>query len=776
MPIPIITGSPGVYIREEDISQQDIPTTTSIAALTFGSRKGTLAPVLKTSPTGFSKEFGPSDLSWSFAHIEALAYFSTQNNNNTSPPALWCQRVVNTDARHAGATVLNLGTGAVGNSGGEILSYINPLPKGTLNGFDGGGQQLFLITLSGALQTADSVSGVISYNSGTTENYGPVVYATSGAATLTALAAAINTAIAGVPPATNGALGSAQLVLGDATRNQILIYGPEGTTIDSITAVLTTTHGTTTAVTRPNNIIDIYAENPGAWADDIGVNISSIDTGVFQRIQLNFSAALITANTVNLAFQVNSNIVTVPTVTFATSNDATLAALATAIQTAITNSVATVIVPTGSGGTNARQITIIAPNAGPGVLNLLSGTVSNGASQATVTSAEVLAGSSAKGTFALNVWQRGNIINPAESYTVSLTEQLDGQGRQLFIVERVNVASGRSQNIRVRINTAAIASGAGIDPAFATQLAPIIWLNGGNDGSLPTNSQIITGWNVFEDNETYRVNLLINGGYTDLSVMQFISSLAGNRQDCMAILDMPSDVQDVDNALNFRTTEMNIDTSYAAVYSPDVEIKDLTTDRLVFVPPSGYVASRYVYTDNNFATWWAPAGVVRGALPNVEGLAQIYKKPDRDVLDRVQINCLRLAKDGSGFVIWGDNTTQVTPSLLSAVNVRRLMLYVENTIASSLERNVFDNNSAQLAFLVQQRLNKFLAIVQNGEGISKFLVLANASNNPAYFADAGQFNVSVYVVPIRAAKTILLDAIVTPSDISFNELIINGIF
>ena len=773
MPIPIITGSAGVYIREEDISQQDIPSTTSIGAIVFGSKKGTLSPILKTSPTGFVKEFGPSDISWSYGHISALAYFSTQNANNTSPPALWCQRAVNTDACHAGATVMNLGAGLLGNQATEILGLINPVPNGTLNGYQGGGRQIYLIKLTEALNTGAAFSGSITYGA-TTIPISPTTFATSHAATMQAILTTINAAIAAVPTVAGGAIGMAGLALNDPSQNMILVYGPEGNTI-TMTASLTGQAGNAATVTLANNIIDIYAENPGDWAEDVGVNITNIDTGIFQRVQLSFSGPLITGNTVSLELMVNGNLVTIPNVVYNTSNDATLIALATAIQTAIPGSTATATIPLGSVGSSARQILIIAPIAAPSVLALYAATITAGVSQALITFSEVITGSAADGTFTINVWQRGNIINPAESYVCTLIEHLDGFGKQMFAEERVNIAQGKSQFIRVRVNVAAVASGAGIDPAFSSTFDNIVWLVGGDDGSLPFNSQIKACWDTFTDDETYRVNILINAGYTAVDVQQHLATIAQNRQDCMAILDQPSDFQDVNDALTYRTTMMNIDSNYVAIYSPDVQIVD-ANDRKIFVPPSGYVASRYVYTDNNFATWWAPAGTDRGALPNVIGLAQSYKKPDRDVLDRVQINCIRLAKDGSGFVIWGDNTCQVTPSLLSAVNVRRLMLYIENTIAASLERNVFDNNSSQLAYLVQQRINKFLGIVQTGEGIKKFLVLANASNNPGYFADAGQFNVSTYILPVRAAKTILLDAVVTPSDVSFNELIINGVF
>jgi phage tail sheath protein FI len=774
--IPLITGSPGVYIREEDLSQQVIPVTTGIGALVFASDQGSLSPQLITSATSFTKRYGKSDLSVGFGQIEGLAFLASGvNPNNPNPTALWCLRVVNDDAKFAGADIMNTESGAIGNTGAEGLGLINPWPVGTTNDYTGNGRDIFLLTFTEPLASAASLSGTFTPGGGSPVDWGPVVYATSPAATLAAIVIAINTALAGIPGGTaNESAGVCELLLGNPTLNSILIYGMEGNTL-AVTAVLTGQMGNAATVESTNELITVTMQNPGIWGNNVGLNITNISTGVLQRSLITFSDALITANDINLSFLVNNTIISVPQVVFTTNNDDTVTAVAAAIQTAISGSTVAAIIPVGSTGTSARQITIVSPNAGPGVVQLYSGAVTNGASQAGIIFNETYAGQVPSNTFTLNVWQRGNITTAAESFNCSLQQQLDGFGNQLFVEDVVNTSAYKSQLITVAVNAAAIAGGAGIDPAFADSFATIVWLNGGDNGSLPTDSQIIEAWNTFTDTETYRVNLLINNGYTDVPVQQNLDLLAQNRQDCMAIIDLPSAQQNVDDAVNYRNTVMDIDSSYSATYTSDVLILDTDNDQQVYVPPSGFVAARYVYTDNNFATWWAPAGLDRGLLPTVLGTRVTYTKPDRDLLDAAQLNALRAAKNGAGIVIWGDKTMQVTPSLLSAVNVRRLMIFIENTIAASLEGNLFDQNSATLAFLVTQKINAFLNPIVGG-GILRYLTLANASNNPGYFGDAGQFNVSVYIVPIRAVRTILLDAIVTPSTISFNELIINGVF
>jgi phage tail sheath protein FI len=771
MAIPIITGSPGVYIREEDVSQQDIPITTGIAAMVFAAAKGPLTPTLITSSSTFTQKYGKVDLSIGYGVLEGNAYLAGGvNPNNPNPTALWALRVVNFDAKYAGATIMT--------------GFINPYPStlGTSNSITGNTRNMFVIGFTATLATAASFSATITYSGlATPITVGPVTWSSvtptpSHNGMMDAIVAALNAKLATIIGGTvYQPKGFAQIALNNYTRNQIFVYGPEGRPI-TITVNMTGQATNTVAISNLLNMIEVTAENPGKWANDIGINITNISTGVFQRSMLTFSGALATGSTVNLSFMVNNIIVTVPPVIFTTDNDTTLGAVATAIETAIAGNVGSkVIIPTGSTGTAARQITMTAPNAGPGVINLFSGSVTGGTAVVGIVFNETYAGQPPSNTFTLNVWQRGNTTSPLESFVVSTRQQLDGFGNQMFTDYKVNTSASKSQYIRTRTNVTLVSQGQVISPAFATQFANIVWLGGGNSGSIPTSSQIINAWNIFQDTETYRINLLINSGYTDVTIQQTMGQLGVNRMDCMALLDLPSGQQNTQDAVTYRRTVMNIDTSYAATYTPDVQVLDTDNDTVVYVPPSGFVAARYIYTDNKFATWWAPAGVDRGLLPTVLAARVIYAKGDRDQLDLAQLNALRQAKDGSGVVIWGDKTMQVTPSLLSAVNVRRLMIFVENTIAASLERNLFDQNTNALAFLVQQRIQNFLDPIV-GDGIQKYLVLCNNSNNPGYFGDAGQFNVSVYIVPIRAIRTILLDAIITPSTISFNELIISGIF
>jgi len=80
--------SSGVYPAELDLSGTNAPISTSIGAISFGSRQGTLERVLIQSPSVYIDEYGNGDPSFGFGHYSALAFLK----NST---ALWCQRVQN---------------------------------------------------------------------------------------------------------------------------------------------------------------------------------------------------------------------------------------------------------------------------------------------------------------------------------------------------------------------------------------------------------------------------------------------------------------------------------------------------------------------------------------------------------------------------------------------------------------------------------------------------------------------------------------------------------
>jgi len=363
-----------------------------------------------------------------------------------------------------------------------------------------------------------------------------------------------------------------------------------------------------------------------------------------------------------------------------------------------------------------------------------------------------------------------------ELWKVSRKTKVDGYGKQLNLEDKIN---GYSNYIIVKDNTAL--ADTVVPKAQATRLD----LEGGDDGSDISASDLVTGWGEFENPDDIDVRILINGGETSVTVQTEIRDVAEAKADCIAVLDMPyASTNSSTSMLTFRNTTQNFNTSYAALYTIWPRIHDEFNDLLIRVPPSGYVAAQYAYNDYVQNVWFAPAGFNRGVLDGVLECTKTDGKPlsqgDRDVLYPAQINPLQTFR-GEGHVIWGQKTLQKKTSALSSVNVRRLLIVIEKSMAISLRSFVMEPNNDLTRFRVEALLNGYLSglsaqgAFQTEAGDQGFHVVCDTTNNTSEVIDSGELRVDVFVKPSRAAEYIRLRTIITTSGASFEELSSKGL-
>ena len=366
-------------------------------------------------------------------------------------------------------------------------------------------------------------------------------------------------------------------------------------------------------------------------------------------------------------------------------------------------------------------------------------------------------------SFYVQVFQ-GSRGTSVESFLVTLYESIDGFGRQTNIESVINDQNGGSQYIRVSQNKTqadyvannrrtlinSIVAGSGL-----TLGVPLF---GGSDGLQPTFGDIIQAWDLYQDVEQVDVNMLINGGYSVPPIQQAMCALAEARMDCVAILDMPSNSQTVQSALDYRRNLLNLDSSYAALYSPDYLIHDRYNNIQLYVPPSGHIAAAYAFTDNNYNVWFAPAGMNRGDL-KVDGVRHDYNQGDRDALVESQINPTRVF-EGRGIKIWGQDTLQSKQSSLSNISVRRLMIFLEKSMAEAALYSVFDPNDAILRAFLVDLCERFLQPIMDARGLYWFGVQCDEHNNPPESIANGDVILDVYVDPSIPVKRIHLTAVV----------------
>lgn len=170
-----------------------------------------------------------------------------------------------------------------------------------------------------------------------------------------------------------------------------------------------------------------------------------------------------------------------------------------------------------------------------------------------------------------------------------------------------------------------------------------------------------------------------------------------------AIVDGPNERDDT-KLKQWR--ELTVNSDQAAVYAPWVEMANLRggePQRIVQVPPSGFVAGVFARTDRERGVHKAPANEqVRG----VAGLARDYTQRRQDQLNPASVNLIR-AFPGRGNRIWGARTS-TDDVTWRYVNVRRLFNMVETSVEQSTQWVVFEPNTASTWLRIRVSVENFL--------------------------------------------------------------------
>jgi hypothetical protein len=368
-------------------------------------------------------------------------------------------------------------------------------------------------------------------------------------------------------------------------------------------------------------------------------------------------------------------------------------------------------------------------------------------------------------SFILQVFQ-GTSTVAVEQYEVTCFRKMSDAGQQLFVEDVVN---NRSRYIRVRFNQShrelantarpvlINAIGGGINDPVNNELNG--QLTGGHNGDPITTGDIIQAWDLFADIELIDANILINAGYSDPAIQLKMNEICETRQDCIAILDAPSDLQDTQNLIDYRRNVLNLNSSLCAMYTPDLRIRDTDNGVDLYVPPSGYVAAIFSRTDEQAAPWFAPAGLERGQVFNVQDVKHRYKQGHRNALEENQINPIRSIA-GQGIIVYGADTMYAVASALNDIGIRRMLAMLHSAVQLNNLFAVFQPNDAILRARQRQALVGLLEPIRRGRGLYWYDVVCDERNNPNDVVANGDLIVDVYLDPTRYTKRIHLNAVV----------------
>lgn len=337
----------------------------------------------------------------------------------------------------------------------------------------------------------------------------------------------------------------------------------------------------------------------------------------------------------------------------------------------------------------------------------------------------------------------------------------------------------------VSANTAFIATKTnwntlGASLAHQTQLADSVnsfHLSGATSGAPTTSDRWANGWSKFADADAVDVSLLPLGSADATLAQLVVQNVCEKRLDCMAFVSPAQ--SDVENklpyeALNslktFRDTTFNINSSYAVIDSGWKYQLDTYNNVLRIMPLNADIAGLVARTEFTNEAWFSPAGFNRGQLKNVVKLAyNPSSEAHRDELYTRQVNPV-VSFPGEGVILFGDKTAQSRPSAFDRINVRRLFIILEKSIATASKFFLFEQNDAFTRAQFKNLVVPFLKTVQQRRGITDFQVICDETNNTGEVIDRNEFVADIFVKPTRSVNFISLNFVATKTGVSFSEV------
>ena len=363
--------------------------------------------------------------------------------------------------------------------------------------------------------------------------------------------------------------------------------------------------------------------------------------------------------------------------------------------------------------------------------------------------------------FTLKVYQLSlSNSTPVETFQCTLNDKVDDLGKQLETTQQINPYS---QYIKVMSNL----SNLGSYPVLSTVNTPTV-MAGGTAGSAPTVSTINKAWQVFSNKQKYTIDTMINSGRATPAIQNQMDAIAQKRAECVAFLDVPSDRQDRGDAVDYRNVTLNMNSSYSALFTPDLLESDPTSGKLLFVPPSGMMAGLYANTTNVGQPWYSMAGLNRGLLSQVLDVRYTYEEGDFTQLYNAQLSYMRKFP-GLGLALWEQNTLASQSSALQFLNVRFLCNILKRAMYSYLLYGLQEPLDDILKLQLTSGLNEYLSGVKSGRGISKYQVIADKSNNPDVLANSGILAITVIITPILATRAIALTLGISKQGLTVSE-------
>jgi phage tail sheath protein FI len=291
-------------------------------------------------------------------------------------------------------------------------------------------------------------------------------------------------------------------------------------------------------------------------------------------------------------------------------------------------------------------------------------------------------------------------------------------------------------------------------------------------GALPIPFQASDFLPVFQaDSSLDKVpvfNILCVPGISDHGVVSDALVFAEKKLAFMIVDPPPDAVADgadpnaIDKPAKLDPVPRNVN---GALYFPYVSATDPLTGSPMLLPPSPFVAGKYADTDLKRGVWKAPAGL-ETQITTVSGVSATGRMTNerQGVLNPLGVNCLRDFPN-VGTVIFGARTLETKNLAMQQwwyVPVRRMALFIEQTMMANLGWAVFEPNDRPLWTALRGTVNDFMIglfhqhAFQGDTPSQAFKVVCDETTTTQADIDNGIVNILIAFRPLKPAEFVII--------------------
>jgi uncharacterized protein len=239
------------------------------------------------------------------------------------------------------------------------------------------------------------------------------------------------------------------------------------------------------------------------------------------------------------------------------------------------------------------------------------------------------------------------------------------------------------------------------------------------------------------------------------------------KRRAMLLIDPPTTWIDKDKAkegIEKEPAQVGSASKNAAIFFPRLrQSNPLNDNQMEDFVPCGAVAGIFARTDTQRGVWKAPAGL-DATLLGVPQLSVSLNDAENGELNPLGINCLR-SMPPAGRVVWGARTREGDDRLASEwkyIPVRRLALFIEETLYRSTKWVVFEPNDEPLWSQIRLNIGAFMhslfrqGAFQGSTPKESYFVKCDKETTTQNDIDRGIVNIIVGFAPLKPAEFVVI--------------------